>query len=85
MRVAIEEFSRSVLQVTVGHARAPEVPPIEVFCTHLKSKLASMTGKQSYEAHTALSRLFLDFIAYVGDTSNLTLDPDIGFEFFVLE
>lgn len=41
VRVAIDEFSRSVLQVTVGHARAAEVPAIEVFCTHLKSKLAT--------------------------------------------
>ena len=43
----------------------------------LKAKLAGMTGKQSYEAHTALARVFLDFIAHVGDASNLTLDPDI--------
>jgi methyl-accepting chemotaxis protein len=43
----------------------------------LRSRLGAMTGKDSYEAHTALSRTFLDFIAYVGDTSNLTLDPDI--------
>ena len=39
--VVITEFSRSPLQVTVGHGRARNVPPIEVFCTHLKSKLAT--------------------------------------------
>ncbi len=43
IRVEIDEFARSVLQVTVGHSRArrPSVPPIEVFCVHLKSKLAT--------------------------------------------
>jgi predicted extracellular nuclease len=46
--VAIDEFSRSVLQVTVGHAGAAEVPPIEVFCTHLKSKLATPLDDPEY-------------------------------------
>lgn len=46
----ISEFSRSVLQVTVGHSRArrPSVPPIEVFCTHLKSKLATLLDNADY-------------------------------------
>ncbi len=46
----ISEFSRSVLQVTVGHSRArrPSVPPIEVFCTHLKSKLATLLDNVDY-------------------------------------
>jgi endonuclease/exonuclease/phosphatase family metal-dependent hydrolase len=50
VRVAIDEFARSVLQVTVGHARArrPSVPPIEVFCTHLKSKLATPLDDPEY-------------------------------------
>jgi predicted extracellular nuclease len=48
VQVAIEEFSRSVLQVTVGHARATEVPAIEVFCTHLKSKLATPLDDPEY-------------------------------------
>jgi endonuclease/exonuclease/phosphatase family metal-dependent hydrolase len=39
--VAIKEFSRSPLQVTVGHGQAANVPAIEAFCTHLKSKLAT--------------------------------------------
>lgn len=43
VHVEIDEFARSVLQVTVGHSRArrPSVPPIEAFCVHLKSKLAT--------------------------------------------
>ena len=48
VRVAIDEFSRSVLQVTAGHARAPEVPAIEVFVTHLKSKLATPLDDPEY-------------------------------------
>lgn len=39
MLVTISEFSRSPLQITVGHERADDVPPIAAFCTHLKSKL----------------------------------------------
>ena len=41
--VGITQFSRSPLQVTVGFggARRPAVPWIEVFCTHLKSKLST--------------------------------------------
>ncbi len=45
IKVKISEFSRSVLQVTVAHTRAQEVPPIEVFCTHLKSKLGTRLDK----------------------------------------
>ena len=50
VRVEIDEFSRSVLQVTVGHgtARSPEVPPVEVFCAHLKSKLATPLDDPEY-------------------------------------
>lgn len=39
--VGIKEFSRSPLQLSVGHERADDVPPIQVFATHLKSKLAT--------------------------------------------
>lgn len=48
--VVIGQFARSVLQVTVGHSRArsPSVPPIEVFCTHLKSKLATPLDDQEW-------------------------------------
>jgi endonuclease/exonuclease/phosphatase family metal-dependent hydrolase len=48
--VVIGQFARSVLQVSVGHSRArrPSVPPIEVFCTHLKSKLATPLDDQEW-------------------------------------
>jgi len=50
VRVEIDEFARSVLQVTVGHARAsrPEVPPLEVFCAHLKARLATPLDDPEY-------------------------------------
>lgn len=48
VRVEISEFSRSVLQVTVGHGRAREVPGVELFCTHLKSKLATPLDDAEY-------------------------------------
>lgn len=47
--VAIGEFSRSPLQVTVGHATAVDVPDIQVFCTHLKSKLPSRLDSQEWK------------------------------------
>jgi endonuclease/exonuclease/phosphatase family metal-dependent hydrolase len=50
VRVDIDEFARSVLQVTIGHSRAtrPDVPPIDVFCAHLKSKLATPLDDPEY-------------------------------------
>jgi len=50
VRVDITEFSRSVLQVTVGHGRAerPSVPPIEIFGAHFKSKLATPLDDEEY-------------------------------------
>ncbi len=50
VQVDIDEFSRSVLQVTIGHSRAtrPSVPPMEVFCAHLKSKLATPLDNEEY-------------------------------------
>ena len=39
IEVRIDRFSRAVLDLTVGHAEEPEVPPIRVFAAHLKSKL----------------------------------------------
>lgn len=50
VRVDIDEFARSVLQVTVGHSRArrPSVPPIEVFGAHFKSKLATPLDDEEF-------------------------------------
>lgn len=47
--VTIGEFSRSPLQVTVGHGSAANVPEIQVFCTHLKSKLPSRLDSQEWK------------------------------------
>jgi hypothetical protein len=49
IKVKISEFSRSVLQVTVGHTNAQNVPPIEVFCTHLKSMLGTRLDDTEFE------------------------------------
>ena len=50
IKVKIDEFSRSPLQVTVCHGKAkrPDVPPIEVFCTHLKSKLPTLLDNPEF-------------------------------------
>ena len=37
--VKVDRFSRAVLDVTIGHLSAHNVPNIRVFATHLKSKL----------------------------------------------
>ncbi|MBW4492468.1 MAG: response regulator [Oscillatoria princeps RMCB-10] len=41
----------------------------------LKSQESGLTPKQSFDAHTAVIDDILSSIAYVGDTSNLILDP----------
>jgi len=50
--VRISEFSRSVLQVSVGHGEAPEVPTVEVFATHLKSRLPTRLDDAEYRDDT---------------------------------
>lgn len=51
IEVSINEFSRSPLQVTIEHGKAenPTVPPIHVFCTHLKSKLSTPLDNEEYK------------------------------------
>src|SRR5690606_24215606 len=41
IEVSIDRFSRTVIQLTLGHDD-PRVPPVEVFCAHLKSKHATL-------------------------------------------
>ena len=81
VRVAIDEFSRSVLQVTVGHARAPEVPAIEVFGTHLKSKLATPLDNPEYRdplvrPHAAALGTALSTIRRIAEAAALRIIVD---------
>jgi endonuclease/exonuclease/phosphatase family metal-dependent hydrolase len=39
--VSIDVFSRTILQLTLQRDGTPEVPPVTVYCCHLKSKLAT--------------------------------------------
>ena len=39
--IRIDKFSRSPLRLSVGHGERSDVPPISVFCCHLKSKMAT--------------------------------------------
>ena len=50
IEVLISEFSRSPLQIRVGHgtARRPAPPPIDVFCCHMKSKLSTRLDDAEY-------------------------------------
>ncbi len=48
IEVRIDEFSRSPLQVVVGHRSAPEVPELSVFAAHLKSKLSTRLDIEEY-------------------------------------
>lgn len=54
IEVTVPEFSRSPLQVTVRHERArnPTPPAIDIFCTHLKSKLATPLDDAEYRDPT---------------------------------
>jgi endonuclease/exonuclease/phosphatase family metal-dependent hydrolase len=46
IEVMIDIFSRSIVQLTIGHESAREVPAMEVFCVHLKSKLPTPLDAQ---------------------------------------
>lgn len=50
--IKIDRFSRSILQLSVAHQTAG-LPPIEVFATHLKSKLPARlrTGNEALRLH----------------------------------
>ena len=54
IEVTIGEFSRSPLQLTLGHgtARRPKPPEIEVFCCHLKSKLSTRLDDAEFQDRT---------------------------------
>ena len=49
--VTIDVFSRTILELTVGHGNVGDVPPITVYCCHLKSKLATRFGAPDYRAN----------------------------------
>jgi endonuclease/exonuclease/phosphatase family metal-dependent hydrolase len=44
IEVSINLFSRTVIQLTLNHDD-PQVPPVEVFCAHLKSKHATLLDR----------------------------------------
>ncbi|PON13987.1 nuclease [Candidatus Entotheonella serta] len=46
IEVKIDMFSRSVLQLSIGHKDFTELPTIEVFAAHLKSKLATRLDRE---------------------------------------
>ena len=57
IEVGIDKFSRSVLQLSVGRDGDPSLPPVEVFCAHFKSKLATRldreeSGRPEVSAHS---------------------------------
>jgi predicted extracellular nuclease len=47
--VTIDVFSRTILELTIAHADAREVPPVTVYCCHLKSKLATQFRRIDYD------------------------------------
>jgi endonuclease/exonuclease/phosphatase family metal-dependent hydrolase len=58
IEVLIDEFSRTVIQASIGHEQVTALPPIEVFATHLKSKLptrldAAEAARPEVRAHSA--------------------------------
>ncbi len=48
IEIVINKFSRSLLQLSVKHQDYPSEPNIEVFATHLKSKLPTRLDKDEY-------------------------------------
>lgn len=58
IEVKINIFARSVLQLSIGHQEYPNLPQIEAFAVHLKSKLPTQLDKEEAEndgirAHSA--------------------------------
>ncbi len=49
IEVTIDKFSRSILQMSIGHKDHTELPVIETFAAHLKSKLPTRLDKQERE------------------------------------
>lgn len=52
--VKIDRFSRAVLDVTIGHVSASDVPSIRVFAAHLKSKLPTRVNAGPRQHRTAV-------------------------------
>jgi exonuclease III len=80
IRVDFDEFSHSVLQVTVGYSkvRRPSVPPMEVFCAHLKSKLATPLDNEEHrdpaiKPHRAALGTALSTIRHVTEATALRI------------
>lgn len=46
IEVKIDKFSRSILQLSIGHKDHTELPKMETFAAHLKSKLPTRLDKQ---------------------------------------
>lgn len=47
--VTIDVFSRTVLELTLTHGAVDDVPPVTVYCCHLKSKLATRFRSIDYQ------------------------------------
>ncbi|VAW85162.1 hypothetical protein MNBD_GAMMA17-1772 [hydrothermal vent metagenome] len=46
VEVNIDRFSRSVMQLSIGHATDDSIKPVQVFAVHLKSKLGARLDQQ---------------------------------------
>ncbi|MEK7700014.1 MAG: methyl-accepting chemotaxis protein [Planctomycetota bacterium] len=44
---------------------------------NIQGKVLGVSVEESYKAHSALLEEVIDFVIYVADTSNLTLDPEV--------
>ena len=49
--VTIDVFSRTILELTVAHDAVDNVPPLTVYCCHLKSKLPTRFRSIDYDAN----------------------------------
>lgn len=77
IEVSIDLFSRTVIQLTLGHENA-QVPPVEVFCAHLKSKHATPldkpeAGNPALKPHTAALGAALSTIRRTAEAAALRM------------
>ena len=49
IEVSIDKFSRSVIELEIGHKDRPDLSTIRVLCAHLKSKLTTRLDKEERE------------------------------------
>ena len=74
---AIRAVDESDQQLNGVLQTTPKWNALKADCRELLSKTGSLAASESFQRHTKVIADTVAFISYVGDVSNLTLDPDL--------